>query len=181
MAISLKTQPKRYSVIGTSGSGKTYVAAEIARRLNIKHVELDAIHWRPGWQELPKEEFRERIREETDKDSWVVDGNYSKGRDIVWSRAEAVVWLDLPFRVVFWRILRRTVSRVLTREKLWNGNVENVDALIGPDSMPYWVFKTYWKRKKEFPVHISNPEFSHIEFIQLKSDKEVKDWLDTLV
>ena len=180
-AILLKTQPKRFSVIGTSGSGKTYVAAEITRRLGIKHVELDAIHWLPGWQELPHEEFRERIKEETDEDSWVVDGNYSKGRDIVWGRVEAVVWLDLPFRVVFWRILKRTVSRILTREKLWNNNFENVDALIGRYSMPYWVLKTYWKRKKEFSVLISNPEYSHIDFIQLKSDREVDVWLDTLV
>ena len=177
----MKSQLKRVSIVGTSGSGKTYVGAEIAKRLGIKHVELDAIHWLPGWQELPTEEFRERLTEETSRESWVIDGNYSKGRDIVWRRAEAVVWLDLPFRIVFWRILRRTVKRILTREKLWNDNVENLDALIGLDSMPYWVVKTYWRRKKEYPMLLSKPEYGHLELIRLKSDREIKDWLNTLI
>ena len=118
----MKHQPFRISVIGTSGSGKTTVSTEISRRLNLRHIELDAIHWRQGWNATPNKEFRALVEEATKGDSWVVDGNYSRVRDIVWSKAEIVVWLDLPFKIVFWRTFLRTVIRLVTRRKLWNNN-----------------------------------------------------------
>jgi hypothetical protein len=85
--------PYRISVVGTSGSGKTAVASEIARRLKIPHVELDALHWRKGWQEAPAHEFRQQVDNATRADTWVADGNYHQVRDIVWRRATFVVWL----------------------------------------------------------------------------------------
>jgi adenylate kinase family enzyme len=171
----------RYSVIGTSGSGKTFVASEIARRLSIKHIELDALHWRNGWKETPLNKFKHLVDEATREDTWVVDGNYSHVRDLVWRKATVVVWLDLPFKTVFWRTLSRTILRILTREELWNGNVEGLDALIGLDSMPLWVIKTYWRRKKEYPELFSKSEYSHLQVIRLMSRRKVRNWLTSLV
>lgn len=170
----------RISVVGTSGSGKTTVAAKIAKRLNIRHVELDALHWKPGWQEAPLDEFRRQVDEATSEESWVVDGNYSKVRDIVWRKAETVVWLDSPFRVVFSRVLWRTIRRIVTGEELWEGNRENLNALIGQDSMPVWVLKTFWRRKKELPELLASDEYSHLQAIRLRSSQEVEEWLDSL-
>ena len=171
--------PFRYSVIGTSGSGKTFVAAEIARRLHIPHIELDALHWRKGWKETPLPQFRHLVDEATSGDAWVVDGNYRKVRDIVWRKATAVVWLDLPFRTVFWGTVWRTLTRVATREELWNENVEGLDALIGLDSMPVWVLKTYWRRK-EYPRLFAKRVYSHLRVIRLRSRREVSNWLASL-
>ena len=176
----MRPRPLRFSVVGTSGSGKTAVSTEIARRLNVTHVELDAIHWRRGWTGTPTTEFRDLVDEATKGDSWVVDGNYSRVRDIVWRRAEIVVWLDLPFIIVFWRILLRTVKRIGTRKKLWNNNIEGFDALFGPDAMPLWVIKTYWRRKKEYPTLLSKVEYSHLQVIRLTSIRGVSDWLESL-
>ena len=176
----MKHRHHRISVIGTSGSGKTTVAAEIAERLNIRHVELDALHWKPGWREAPLDEFRRRVDETTSGESWVVDGNYGKVRDIVWGKAETVVWLDLPFSVVFWRVLWRTISRIFTGEELWSGNRENLGSLIGPDSMPLWVLKTYWRRKKEIPELLRRAEYSHLAVIRLRSSREIREWLGSL-
>jgi adenylate kinase family enzyme len=176
----VKHRHHRISVIGTSGSGKTTVAAEIAERLSIRHVELDALHWKPGWREAALDEFIKQTDEATSGESWVVDGNYSKVRDIVWGRAETVVWLDLPFRVVFWRVLWRTISRIMTGEELWSGNRERFGALFGPDSMPLWVLKTYWRRKKQYSELLRRAEYSHLVVIRLRSSREISEWLDSL-
>lgn len=85
---------RRIIVIGTTGSGKTTTARAIAERLGILHVELDALNWGPDWTEVPWEVFRQRVSEAVAGDHWVVNGNYSKSRDIVWPRADAAVWLD---------------------------------------------------------------------------------------
>ncbi|MCW4011613.1 MAG: adenylate kinase [Candidatus Bathyarchaeota archaeon] len=171
---------QRVVVVGTSCSGKTTVGACISERLGLPHVELDSIHWAPNWTEIPNEEFREKVAKVTERDSWVVDGNYRVIRDILWGRADTIVWLDLPFRIVFWRSIKRTVTRIITGKELWNGNVEHWDALLGPEGMPKWVIKTYWKRKKEFPELFASPEYSHLEVVHLRTQAEIDTWLGNL-
>ena len=92
---------RRIVVYGQTGSGKSTVAARIARCLGVPHIELDAIHWLPGWAEKPLEEFRADVVAALNgcADGWVCDGNYSKVRDLVLAQADSVVWLRLPLRV----------------------------------------------------------------------------------
>ncbi len=89
---------KRVVVIGTSCSGKTTFASQLADELAIAHTELDVLHWLPDWQMRPIEEFRLLVAEVAAQDLWVIDGNYSKVRDIIWPRATHLVWLNYPFR-----------------------------------------------------------------------------------
>lgn len=171
---------QRVVVVGTSGSGKTTVAAKIAETLGLKHIELDAIHWQENWTELPDDEFREQVAKAIRVDGWVADGNYKPVRDLLWRRADTLVWLDLSFRVVFWRVMKRTLRRVWTREELWNGNKEDLSALFGRYAMPVWVIRTYWRRKRDYPEIISQPEYSHLRLVHLKTVGETRGWLDGL-
>ncbi|MFN8405143.1 MAG: hypothetical protein U0V48_16565 [Anaerolineales bacterium] len=63
--------------------------------------------------------FRERVRAATQAERWIVAGNYSVVRDLVWTRAEAVIWLDYPFLLVLNQLTRRTFNRWWTQELLW--------------------------------------------------------------
>ena len=90
------------------------------------YVEIDALYHLPGWQELPADELVAAIDSRTSADGWVVDGNYSDALDLVWSRADTVVWLDLPRRLVMRQVVRRTTRRMVRREELWNGNRERL-------------------------------------------------------
>jgi adenylate kinase family enzyme len=115
---------RRIALVGTSGSGKTWLGREIARRLAVPFVELDSIYHQPGWQPLPAEEFRRRVADIVAGAGWVIDGNYSAVRDVVWTRADTVIWFDLPRRVVMRQLVTRTLRRAITRAELWNGNRE---------------------------------------------------------
>jgi adenylate kinase family enzyme len=95
--------PRRVAVVGTSGSGKTTLARRLAQRLGVPHVELDALHWEADWTPVQREVFRERVSRVLDGDAWTTDGNYSAVRDIVWGRADTVVWLDYALGVVMER------------------------------------------------------------------------------
>lgn len=163
--------------MGTSGTGKTTVASRIAEAIDAPHIELDSLHWEPGWTEALTEVFRAKVTEATAEDTWVADGNYRTVRDILWGRADTIVWLDYPLRVAFWRTLRRTVRRVVTREELWNGNREGLSALVGLDSMPYWVLKTYRRRRREYPELFACPEYSHLAVHRHGSTGETERWL----
>lgn len=171
---------QRISVIGTSGSGKTIVASRTAEALGVPHVELDALHWEPGWQEAPLEVFRERVNDAIRGERWVVDGNYSKVRDIVWGRADTVLWLDYPFHTLFMRLLWRTLRRIILRERLWNDNRESLRMMLSRDSILLWAINSYPRRKIEFPGLMSDPEYAHIRFLRHRSSRETDEWLRSL-
>jgi len=112
-------------VVGTSGAGKSTLAAALARVLDAEFLELDSVFHQPGWVPLPREEFRRCVAAAVAGERWVIDGNYtSQVKDLVWARADTVVWLDLPRRTVMRRIIWRSLWRAAKRTELWNGNRE---------------------------------------------------------
>lgn len=172
---------KRISVVGCCGSGKSAVAATLAERLGIPHIELDAIFHQPGWTPLPHDEFRARLDDLTAVDRWVVDGNYSKVRDLVWSRADTVIWLDLPRRVVILQLLRRTVIRAVTRRELWNGNREPLVGIFRwhPErSILRWSWTTHQKIRDRYESLMREPQQAHLVFVRLRSRSEVNRYLE---
>jgi hypothetical protein len=147
----MTTDLRRIAVVGPSASGKTTVARDLAARLGLPHVELDALHWLPGWRERPDEEFRHAVGLAVDADRWIVDGNYPAVQDLVLDRATAVIWLDFPFRVVFARAMRRTLTRIRSGEEVCNGNREGVRAaFFHPDGIPYWVVRSFRRVRRRY-------------------------------
>ena len=171
---------KRINVIGTTGSGKTSSAKKIAQKFNLPCVELDAISWGPDWKMYPDEWIGQKLKEKLAKGMWVVDGNYSRVRAITWANVETVVWLDYPFWQNFSQLFVRTMRRSLTKEPLWNTN--NTESFIrqftSKDSILYWFFKTYWRNKRRYSQYMNDPNFSHIQFVRIRSRKELAEWLE---
>jgi adenylate kinase family enzyme len=173
--------PRRLSVIGTTGSGKTTLARKIAACLNISHIELDAIHWGPNWEPLDLDEFRAQISLALEGHDWVIDGNYSKVRDIVWSRADTVVWLDYGLPRVLYQLLQRTLHRVITRQVLWNENREHFHSqFLSRDSLFLWAVKTYPKQREIYPRLFMKPEYNHLHIVRLHSPKATEKWLQKM-
>ena len=159
---------RRVVVIGTSSTGKTTFARRLASTLGSPHVELDALYWGPNW--TPRVTFREDVRQAAQQTRWVIDGNYSVVRDVVWPRATAIVWLDYSLARVFSRALRRTVGRVVSRERLYGGNRETIaSAFFDRDGIPWYVLRTYGRRRREFPALLERPEYAHATAIRLRT------------
>lgn len=172
---------RRIAVVGVTGSGKTTLARNIARLLDIRHVELDALHWAPNWTPVPDDVFQERAGRALDGDRWVVDGNYSKVRDIVWRRADTVVWLDYALPLILWRLLWRTLDRIVTRQELWGKNRERLwTQFFTRDSLFLWACQTYPRRRREYPALLARPEYAHLAVVRLRSPRAACDWLDSL-
>jgi adenylate kinase family enzyme len=170
----------RIIVTGSTGSGKTTLAMQLARQLNIPGIDLDDLYWGPNWTPVPLEEFRAKTDQATRQPSWAISGNYRVVRDLVWPRAETLVWLDYAFPLVFYRLMKRTISRIITGELACNGNRESLSAAFGKDSIIVWLFKSYWRRKRDVPVLLQQPEHAHLRVHHFRSPHETANWLAAL-
>jgi adenylate kinase family enzyme len=169
---------KRVNVKGTSGSGKTTFAQELAKRLEVPYVELDALHHGPNWTEASAEEFRARVREAMAgaPDGWVIDGNYEvKLGDTVIGAADTIVWLDLPLVLKLRRVARRTYERIRDDVELWNGNKETWrNALWGRESLFAWLIRGHLRHRRDWPRRYDGDP----RFVRLRSVAEARRWLD---
>ena len=169
---------RRVNVKGTSGSGKTTFGRELAERLGVPYVELDALHHGPDWAEASAEELRARVREAMDAapDGWVIDGNYeAKLGETLIGAADTIVWLDLPLALKLRRVARRTSTRIRDDVELWNGNKENWrNALWGRESLFAWMIRGHFRQRREWPrLYGADPRF-----VRLRSVAEARRWLD---
>ena len=173
---------QRIVVVGSTGSGKSTLAAELARRLGVPHVELDGLHWDPGWKAVPRELFRERAAVALPPNGrWVVDGNYRQVRDISWGRADTLLWLDYPLPLVFWRLARRTLWRGIFRVELYNGNRESLwEHLFTRDSLFLWLLKTHGRHRREYPSVLAAPEYRHLHVERFRWPADAMRWIERL-
>jgi len=170
---------RRVVVIGISGAGKSTVARRLAQRMTVPHIELDALHWGPDW--TPRAAFRDDVRVAVQADAWVVDGNYGAVRDLVWSRATTIVWLNLSFPRVVWQVLVRTVRRAWRSDVLWNGNRESWRiSFFSRESILWWVLTMYHPRRREFGARRDAAGLDGPMWIELRSPREVRAWLSRL-
>jgi len=166
---------RRVAVVASaSGNGKTTLGRELARRLEVPFVEMDALVHGPNWAETPDDELRAQVEPILNGDGWVVDGSYrSKLGDLVLDRAEVVVWLDQPIRVWLPRLLRRTRRRIHGDEPLWNDNRETWrSALWGRESLVVWALRMHFARRRRYPEHLVS-----YNVVRLRSPREVSGWL----
>jgi adenylate kinase family enzyme len=169
---------RRINVVGTSGAGKTTTAQQIARRLGLPHIELDALHWDPNWTEAPLDVFRQRVAQALAGDAWVVDGNYTKARDLVWSRVELVMWLDYSLPVVMRQLVWRTLRRTLTGEELWSGNRERFrESFFTRDSVLWWALTTHRSRRVKYQAILARPQDHGFTMVRLPTPRATREWL----
>ena len=173
----------RINVVGTSGSGKSTFSRRIAKKLNVPYIEMDSLFWQANWIESTDEEFFPKVKEAIAGDSWILDGNYSRTKDIKWERVQMVVFLDLPFHIVLYRIISRSLINGYKRQELWSGtgNKESIwRTLLTRDSMIWWVVKTFHKNRKRYTALFDKMKNSKIQFVRLRSETEVEGFISQL-
>jgi hypothetical protein len=144
-------------VSAPSGSGKTTFGRALAARLDVAFVETDALVHGAGWVEATADELRARLTPTLELDGWVIDGTYGrKIGDFVLGVADTVVWLDLPMRVWFPRLLRRTLRRLARGEEIWNGNRESWRvAFTGRDGLVPAAVRMHFANRKRYPTTLA--------------------------
>lgn len=170
--------PARIALIGPSGSGKTTLGRFIERELALPFTDLDDLHWRPGWIEAPLEAFRLAVDVVTQRPRWVVAGNYATTRNLVWPRAQAIVWLDLPLATVLRRSALRALRQWWTREPICNGNRQRLaHIVVGRDALLPYTLRSFHARRRDWPALLAaQSAASGLNTVRLRSTEEIAVW-----
>ncbi|HRK09030.1 MAG TPA: NUDIX domain-containing protein [Pseudobdellovibrionaceae bacterium] len=175
---------KRISIIGVSGSGKSTLARHLAEATGLPRLEMDAAYWRPNWQTATDQEFAAEVASFAARESWIIDGNYSRAYQPVLERADLVIATELPFWTNFWRVTFRSLRRAFTREELWHGNREPFFRLFTRESIIYWMWTTWAPRRERIRAlfeKLAREEFPGTQALPLRlvTDKEREVFLET--
>lgn len=163
----------RVLIAGISGSGKTTLATALERRLALPRVELDALHHGPGWVKRPA--FEADVEAFAAGERWVTEDQYHAFLgDLLWRRADTVVWLDLPLRTVMRQVLRRSVLRAATGRELWNGNREYFRDWLDPEHPIRWAWAQHGEKRRTLVERIER--HPQIRVVRLTSAARVRRW-----
>ena len=171
---------ERVAIVGCIGAGKSTLARELGSRLGLPVVHLDRMWWHEGQyviepsaietHTVPRDEYHALQRSLVEGDRWIIDGGVD-GLEIRLSRADTVIFLDLPVVLCAWRTVRRTgtpradyPSQV--RES-WRWTVHLVR----------WILWTFPRHRRPSIVAGLHRHRDHLSVIHLRRRQEVRDFV----
>jgi hypothetical protein len=165
---------RRVLVVGMSGAGKTTVARRLGVALGAPFHEMDVLALGPGFSTRP--ELVDDVHRVTGDDAWVIDswGN-PEVRDRLWARADTVIWLDYPFALVLARLVRRSVRRTLTRERVFGGNRETLAGWFRRDHPVVPAVTTFGERRRYLARRTAAS--AHLTTLRFTDPREAERWL----
>ncbi|MDP6822308.1 MAG: adenylate kinase [Dehalococcoidia bacterium] len=167
------------------GGGKTTLSRALGEKLDLPVIELDALFHMPGWVERDRDEFRELALDTLAvcEDGWIADGQYmgALGGEVI-AQADTLIWLDLPFRTSFGRVIMRTIRRCRDKERICGDNYETWrKAFLSRDSLLLYLLKRRLfrnKSSKDQREKLIRERGSHLDVIRLKSARALDRFYD---
>jgi adenylate kinase family enzyme len=159
-------------VIGSGGAGKTTFAKRLSSILGIEVVHLDALYWNPGWVETPKAEWNRTIESLIERDSWIMDGNYSGTLDLRTKACDTVIFLDMATCICLYRVIKRALKyRNRNRPDMGAGCLEKLDM-----TFILWIWN-YRKRTRPKIIKLIQENCSGKRVIWLQSNADVERFI----
>jgi hypothetical protein len=171
---------ERIVVVGRTGSGKTTIARELAAALGVPHIELDSLYFGPGFSTAPLAVLRERTSAALAGDRWVTDGNKRAVRDLIWPRADTIIWLDYSLGISLWRLgkrARRRTSELRTEASRTGQRARLPRQLLAAAKGVLTALRSHAGQRREYTRLFADPANEHLAILRLRSPRAAREWL----
>lgn len=167
-------KPRKFYILGTVGSGKSFLGKKISKGLGIKHYDLDDIYWERKYdKKRTRKEMEGMLRNVCRRKSWIIEGVYGTWTKKVVGESEVIILLDFPLAVLVWRLIKRFFK---------NGEYKT---RAGVDDLMTLIRYAYKYKKSDgstygFAWHEKLAKRSNTDFLVIKSNRELNGFLDSL-
>ncbi|WP_427917498.1 adenylate kinase [Streptomyces sp. cg40] len=171
---------ERILVVGATGAGKSTLARGVSERLKLPYHEMDAVYFTgPDW--AVNENLTDDVLRLTAEPRWIIDSiGYPEVRDLLWELADMVLWLDYGRRVIMPRVLRRSLRRTVTRERIFGGNRETWSGWLSREHPAWWAWSQHAVRRAEIERRTNDPRFAPLTALRFAQPRETAAWLASL-
>lgn len=167
---------RKVALFGAPATGKSTLARWLSAELDQPHTDLDDLLFTPDGA-LPLEEFRRQAGEITRTDGWIVEGNFSKLADVVWHRADTLVWLDFPLPLIVYRIVRRSLRQLAGRDDSAQARrLTWSTAFFSRRSLLRTAIRKYRTNRPRYARQVSETADLGVEIVRLRSPRDVQRW-----
>ena len=170
---------KKIAVIGDTGAGKTTLALKIARRLSLPYYSSDSYRFNNG-KKLSDKDFLDAVEKIALANEWVWDSAQTISVPMFCPRADIVIYLRFPTRILFYRVLKRALRRLLLGETYDDGRKEDLAHLFEKGG---WIRSFYSKLKEKrenYDYFLNKVGVSSIPLVELNHPRDVKIYLERL-
>lgn len=167
------TKHRRIAIVGMPGAGKTMLARELSRRLDLPHIELTRLRWQPGWIRVDDALLLSRVAAALQGEGWIVEGTYRLFRYIALERLTLIIWLDYSRRILLARSIRRTLRRLLRGEEFSPGNPEHPARLV---SLPWRILREHRRSRRDFARLLEQAEYAGIALRRVHRPEHIAEW-----
>lgn len=99
-------------IIGTCGSGKSFLAKEITEKTGIKKYDLDNIFWVKKYTKRRSDnEIKKLLEKISKKKKWIIEGMHYGITENIEKKSDLIVWINPQWNKIFWRLIKRFFNR----------------------------------------------------------------------
>jgi adenylate kinase family enzyme len=165
---------RRIHIIGSTGSGKSFIAKKLSKVLAIEHYELDNIKYTKSNVTDKRVSYQERIqilKELTEQDEWIIEGVHHTWIQDSLEAADIIFFLNPNVWVRDLRIIKRFVlTRLNIDESNWKQSIKDVYTMITGNHK--------FEREKK-PIIIDLLKKYESKTITLKNNKRIMNHLNS--
>jgi hypothetical protein len=144
------------------------------------HVELDSLYFGPNFSRAPLSVLRKRTSAAIAGDRWVADGNKRAVRDLVWPRADTIVWLDYPVYVSLWRLAKRARTRTLAlsaQAAQTDRGAALHKQMLAAAAGVLTALRSHRGQRRQYPRLFAQPANEHLAVARLRSPRAARQWM----
>ena len=142
---------QKVTVFGKPGGGKSTLSRNLSAATGIELFPLDLIEYEQNGERVAKEIYHQRHAELIASDAWIIEGLGTL--QSFWDRidaADTVVYIDLPYRVHYWWVVKRLLKSPFVKplgwpkgSSVWKGTVAGFKYLRL--SRKFWTLEMFEK------------------------------------
>ncbi|MBR9701494.1 AAA family ATPase [Candidatus Pacearchaeota archaeon] len=135
---------KKIHIVGIYGSGKSTLARRLSKKLNIKSYDLDEIKYKRKYDKIRSVKERLKIvKDISNKKTWITEGVWLDYALDLYKKADLVIFLEIPKKILYQRILIRYFKRKFSKTRYKDHNLKTTKNILKK-------VKQYFHDKKYF-------------------------------